>query len=53
MICAGPAHWVEVLVVMVVVMLEAGLWDEAMDRAVAVGRRLKNGKASLESLVYD
>ena len=39
--------------VMVVVMLVAGLCDEAMDRAVAVGNRLKKGKASLESLVYN
>ena len=44
MMCAGPADWVEVLVVMV--MLVAGLSNEAMDRAVAVGSRLKEGKPS-------
>ena len=49
MMCVGPSDWVEVLVVMVV----AGLSDEAMDRAVAVGSRLKEGKPSLESLVYN
>ena len=45
----GPADWVEGLVVMVV----AGLCDEAMDRAVAVASRLKEGKPYLESLVYN
>ena len=48
-----PADWVEGLVVMVVVMVVAGLCDEAMDRAVAVASRLKEGKPSLESLVYN
>ena len=51
MMCSGPADWVEVVVV--VVMLVGVLCDEAMDRAVAVGNRLKKGKPSLESLVYD
>ena len=49
----GPADWVEGLVVMVVVMVVAGLCDEAMDRAVAVASRLKEGKPYLESLVYN
>ena len=40
MMCAGPADWVEVLVVMLV----AGLTDDAMDRAVAVGSRSKKEK---------
>ena len=48
MMCAGPTDWVEVLVVMVVVMLVAGLCDEAMDRAVAVGNRLKKEKPLLK-----
>ena len=42
----GPADWVEVVVV-------AGLCEEAMDRAVAVASRLKEGKPYLQSLVYN
>ena len=41
------------VVVMVVVMAGAGLFDLAMDRAVAVENRLKIGEPSLEILVYD
>ena len=50
MMCPGPAVWVLMLVV---VMLGAGLSDLTFGKAVDVANRLKIGKPSLESRVYD